>query len=607
MNTEELRNKIREANIAYRQGKPIMSDEKYDSLLELLPADDPIHSEIGHIDTTDSRKEKLPFRMASMNKLKNIDDYKDWLRLKGIPETTELIITPKYDGLSLLVEEETKKAWTRGNGEVGQNATDHYAVLNCQTEVIDIYSFGEVIISRKNFEKYKDDFANARNLVAGKMNDKYPSKILEDCDYIRFGLKNGKKRTKKEELDTLNTYLNKVQVPYLVIKTNQISESLLADLFKKWNEDYEIDGLIIEVNDHKLREELGTETSSGNPCYARAFKGDIEEVKETAITSITWQVSKQGFLKPVVHIVPVKLDGATVSNVTGNNARFIFENEIGQNAVARVKRSGMVIPQFVEILKAGENGLVKECPICQSDVKWNENQIELVCTNPDCEGQQLQKLIAFFKIMKVENVSEGTVEDFFARGYTTIKDILNISQEEMSTWYGWGKRSAEIVYNSIRSKLSDVSLERVQHASGLFYGLGSKKLALVNHLENTTVEEIVQIEGFSYKSAEIYLKGLSKFKEWISELPITIKSKEETQMKSTGQKCNGWAVVFTGFRSEELSDKIVAEGGEMKSGVSKNATHLVMKEKGLGTSKERKAIELGLEIMDIQELEQHLS
>ena len=128
---QELRNKIVEANKLYRIGKPIISDSKYDQLVEelaLLSPDDELLTSVGHT-VSDERKSRLPIEMASMNKIKTMDDINDWCRLKSIPKTEKVIITPKFDGLSLCVDETSDSAWTRGDGEFGQKSNEHYKLI----------------------------------------------------------------------------------------------------------------------------------------------------------------------------------------------------------------------------------------------------------------------------------------------------------------------------------------------------------------------------------------------------------------------------------------------------------------------------------------------
>ena len=625
-NLKELRNKIIEANNAYRTGEAIISDSEYDDLIEdliILNPNDELLNKIGIKITEESRKKELPVKMASMNKIKTIEEYNEWLRLKKIPDNTDIICTPKFDGLSLCVDENNKEALTRGDGKVGQLATEHFKLMEKNFNKNNFISIGEVIMKKSVFEKkYSKEYKNPRNLVAGKMNDKNPSTILNDLTYIRYGLERHKENLNKDEqLEFLNS-INSTKVKYKKFKVKDITVDILKGLFNEWGNEFELDGIILEVNDYNLREKLGRETSTENPCYARAFKGNFEEVKESIVENITWQVSKNGSMKPVVQIKPIELNGVTVSNVTAINARFVLGYNLKVGSLVKVARSGMVIPILKSINnyevnrdKRGNYNFIlnndlndkpiNNCPICNSNLEWNKNHIELMCYNENCQGSGLQRIIAFFEILEIDGVSDGLCEIFYDAGHDSVEKILNMSKSDMLKLEGFADRKAEKTFDAIHSKLKNVSLSKLQHASMCFSGLGSKKLELLEDFnENVRLEDIVKIEGFSDISAKIYLDGIVKFKDFIKNLPIEIKKTEKIVAKSNDLQ--GQVYVFTGVRNKEFESIIQERGGKIASGVSKNVTVLVMKEKGSGTEKEKKAMDFGIRIVTIEELEKEL-
>jgi NAD-dependent DNA ligase len=586
----------------------------------MLSPGDELLTKVGHIIADESRKSKLPIDMASMNKIKSMDDITDWCRLKGISKSETVIITPKFDGLSLCVKESTNEAWTRGNGEFGQKSNEHYKLIDnhlYDVENVDPFSkidcdftYGEVMMSKKTFtEKYSSDFANPRNLVAGLLNSKEATDSLKDCDYIKYGaifhpnlmdLNGFMAQTKQQVLDYLNSY-QKVKVQYHLCKISDLTEDLLIELFHKFSVEYEIDGLIIEVNNLALQYTLGRETSSNNPCYARAFKHpSFEQSAETEIIGISWNISKQGYLKPTLHINPVKLDGVTVSNVTGNNARFVKDLGIGIGAKVVVKRSGMVIPIIADVITPVDF----QMPDVEN-IDWNENGVELI-TLVETDDQKLKKIVAFFEILESDNVSEGVITQLWEAGYKTIKDILNLKKEDFEKIDRFGKRKAEIVYNSIQKSIKGVQLSKVQHATGIFKGLGSKKLALLEQFTSKpTLEQVMSIEGFAEVSAKSYIDSYDEYFDFVKDLPITIEQK--VKAVAVGTDLESKSFVFTGVRRPDLESVIESRGGKIGSGVSKNTTHLVMKAIGSGSSKEKKAIELGVEVITVEQLEKMLS
>ena len=613
---EQLKEQIIKANDAYRLGNPIISDKEYDLLIEelsMLSPDDQLLSKVGHSVSDESRKAKLPIEMASMNKIKSMDDINDWCRLKGISKNEIVIITPKFDGLSLCVDELSDSAFTRGDGEYGQKSNEHYKLIGNKLyentddvlgSIAFSYTYGEVMMSKSTFMiKYSSDFANPRNLVAGLLNSKEAGESLKDCNYIKYGAIpfDGFKDEFKTKEDILN-YLNqnqKEEVRNFKCKISELTEDILIELFHNWSVNYEIDGLIIEINDLSLQDKLGRETSSNNPVWARAFKHpSFEQSAETEVIGISWNISNQGLLKPILHIRPVKLDGVTVSNVTGNNARFVKDMGLGIGAKVVVKRSGMVIPIIADVLETVE---FIQPTIEGVELDWNENGIELI-TLTETDDQKLKKNISFFEILEADNVSEGVITQLWDAGYKTISDILKLTTSDLEKIDRFGKRKSKIVYDSVQKSVSNVQLSKLQHATGIFKGLGSKKLVLLeDFVTKPTIDQVMSIEGFAEISAKSYIDSYDEFFDFIKDLPVTISQKVE--VVKTGTDLEGKQFVFTGVRRPDLVSIINSRGGRESSSVSKHTTYLVMKTIGSGSSKEKRAIELGVKVITIEQLE----
>lgn len=622
---QELTKTINDANDAYRTGNAIISDRDYDLLIEELRVLDPeneILTKVGIEVIDETRKAKLPIEMRSMNKLKTFEEVLQWLRLKGININSEFVMTPKLDGLSLCVDEADEIALTRGDGTYGQRSDAHYKLIQNHlyedifgakkpggdpfAPLTYSYTYGEVVMSKKVFaDKYASEFANPRNLVAGLLNSKDATEPLKDTVYIKYGaiLPNRTVRDftfnkKSDILQDLNEN-QRVKIDYHVCTGSELSEELLVKLFNDWSTEYEIDGIIIEVNDLDLQDALGRETSSSNPCYARAFKHEsFEQKSEATVTGLSWNISKHGLLKPIIHITPVKLDGVTVSNVTGNNAKFIRDMGIGIGAKVIVKRSGMVIPLIVEVLETVDFIL----PIVDgTEIAWNDNGIELY-TLTETSDQKIKQIVAFFEILEADNISEGVINQLWQAGYESIDSILALTTKELENIDRFGKRKAEIVYKSIQKCTNDVPLSKLQHATGMFKGLGSKKLLLLEHFTTKpTIDSVMEIEGFAETSAKVYLDNYDDFFEYAAKLPVKIAIKVEKEL--TGTDLENTQFVFTGVRRKDLEDTIESRGGKIGGTVSKNTTHLIMKAKGSGSSKELKAISLGVTILTVEELE----
>jgi NAD-dependent DNA ligase len=604
--TNDLVSKIREANEAYRTGNPIMSDPEYDAMIEELAKVDPEHEllgEVGYIASDDSRKEPLPFPMMSMNKVKTEDEVLKWITKHGL-ENEDFVLSPKYDGNSLAAHESKMLAWTRGDGTNGQRSHEHFKAFKDTPLNEDVYTFGETIMPRARFdEKYAEDEENPRNTVGGIMNKETVTDKTYDVDYVRYGMFYEDKDlsdvfpTKSMVFDYLNERQDN-SVMYNIFTKYMLTADELKRLFEEWNEKYEIDGIIIEVNNLKRQEEIGRERN-GNPAFARAYKGDFEEVSgETPILEIISQISKKGFLFPVMVIPPTRLDGATVTRVTGNNFKFIKDNGLGVGAVITLKRSGMVIPKVVEVIKTVDFVM----PDVGVPVGWDEGGVHIV-TLEETDEQRVQFIASFFKILGVDNVSEGTCQMMFDYGMETVKEILEATKADFEDIKRFGERRAEIVFTEIQKKMKSVELSKLQHASGCFDNLGSKKLILLEHLENPSLREIVSIEGFSDTSAHAYIDGLEKYNEFIADLGDLVTVNKTEIKEASSSDMADFVFVFTGVRRKDLEEIILDKGGKIASGVSAKITHLVCKDPGAGSSKIKKAESLDKAVINVEQLE----
>ena len=221
-----------------------------------------------------------------------------------------------------------------------------------------------------------------------------------------------------------------------------------------------------------------------------------------------------------------------MSNVTGNNARFVKDLGLGVGAKVVVKRSGMVIPIIADVITSVE---FVQPTIEGVEVDWNEAGIELI-TLTETDDQKLKKIVAFFEILEADNVSEGVITQLWDAGYKTIKDVLNLTTSDLEKIDRFGKRKADIVYKSIQKSVSNVQLSKLQHATGIFKGLGSKKLVLLEDFKTKpTIDQVMSIEGFAEVSAQSYIDSYDTFFEFIKDLPVTIVEKVEAKVSIFNQ------------------------------------------------------------------------
>lgn len=264
----------------------------------------------------------------------------------------------------------------------------------------------------------------------------------------------------------------------------------------------------------------------------------------------------------------------------------------------------MVIPVITQVITTKDF----EMPVGY-DVEWNENGVELELKAENRE-QVVQKVVSFFEILETKGFSEGVIcqiLDHYDYKWTSFKEalqlILTATKQDLLQIYRFGDKKATAVINAVAKAVKDCPLEKIQHATGLFMGLGSKKLELLKGFDyKPSVEEVCQVPGFAEKSAQVFVDNWDNFYNFIDGLPITIKKDIEEKV-IVSDDFSEYSFCFTGVRLPEAEEKIKSRGGKIASGVTKTTTHLVTKSKDSRSSKEKKAQELGIKIIDTQELE----
>jgi DNA ligase (NAD+) len=617
---EELKSLITQYDTAYRKSIPMVSDEVYDNLVDELISligenDDFFISSVKEDEDSSERREMLPTDnsvvMASMEKIKTVEEFLKYLKLKNIPTDVEFIATGKYDGISMLKEEsETKpKAWTKGREDSNGNTdgglrSEKHLIYMGDVNIPVKYTFGEVIFNKTNFLKYIEendediDTSSPRNIASGFFRRDDLSDDLHYLDFIRYGYFDDSKNfeTKKEVLDFLNTY-QKVKVPYKVFKLDEISEDFLKGLYNEFSSEYILDGLILEVNNLSIQKKLGRNRNN-NPIGAIAFKSkEFDERKTTTVLGIEYNTSKGGNCIPVALLKPVILGGTEVKRCTLNNASYMKNMGIGIGSDVVILKSGSIIPLIIEVINTEDFVY----PDVEGGVEWDENKVHLR-TLLETDEQKIKKIYAFFNIIGVDGVSIKTFELLYNSGFKTIKDILNMSKKDFSLLERFGERKSDNVYKAIQSKTKDIPLPVLQHSTSIFKSLGRKKLILLEHFETKpTMEQIMEIEGFSEILAKNYLDGYDKFYEFIKDLPITYTKTKKVEIMSNDLE--GKTFVFSGYRDKNAEEVIVSRAGKIGSSVSKTTTYLIMKEVGTGSSKEEKALSIGVTVLDKQGLE----
>lgn len=629
---KELEEKIVEANRLYREGNPIMSDKEYDSMKESLekyfPDSDILKKSIVEESVKGDRMEKLPYPMFSLEKVKTVDEIVRWVKdVWELSSNDRIVITPKYDGISLLVDETTNDCWTRGDGTEGQNSRDHYRYVNHRNPMNKkgCFTFGEAIIPIGMFLKNVKPlgYKSARNAVAGAFNaDDFNAQVLGNTAYVRYGIMDSD-RDKSMQLAELYNDYDPYATQYWVTSAGVFDDektalTYLNDLFESIK-NFKCDGLVIEVDNKKKRDVLGR-LPNGNPRYAIAYKNpDWQERYTTKVQKIEWSISKDGKSKPVIVFSPVEFDGATVSRCTGYNAKYITDNHISPNAYIVVSRSGDVIPKHletvsysVELFREMCDGMMI-CPSCGNPLKWDETLTDIVCINPDCKEKKIKQIAYFFATLETEEMQEATIRKFYEGGLDSVEKIVNASEKELSQIGGIGAKLSKKLRGQF-DKYADngVSFARILTAYNVFGGvIGEKTCQMIfNSLSKDQIDymfengevplkDLLSIDGIAETTAKAFNDGLKLFFYLCSGTPVSISFIQE----ETVENDNPESVCFTGFRNKQWEERLVKEGHKVVSGVSKNTTILVTKDKESSSSKVKKAKDLNIPILTPEEFE----
>jgi DNA ligase (NAD+) len=600
---------ITDANYQYYNfDNPLMTDQEYDLLKEELERREPKHkllTQIAH-ETHSKDKVRLPFHMGSMDKLKPGNGLiEKWIKkFKG-----DYVLSDKLDGSSgLLVMRSDGKhmLFTRGNGKVG---TDISSLLNGINGIPDLQMNlvvrGELLISKDIYDKYKDTYVNTRAMINGLVGKKsITKKEIENITFVAY-----------EVVDPFDTIGNQMKllkklkfktVEHKIVK--KIDEEYLSSYFKKRKKEseFDIDGIIVTDNGNHTR------NKSKNPKYAFAFKELLEDqIVETEITDIEWRVSKDGLIKPRVHVKPTVIGGITIIHVTGHNARNVVDTGLGIGAKIKLTRAGEVIPYILDVIKKVQPTLPKIPYV------WNATKVDFIVDKNNLDDAINYKILVknityFFKKMNIKYVDESIVKKMIDTGLDDINKLINASVEDLLEIEGFKDKMANKIYTNIQNAIKDVELSKVMTASNLFgHGLGSKKLSLIINKnpdilqiklnKQAFIDKIIEIDGFDTKTATQFVENIEKFKLFLNKNnKIKVKVIKKTTKKNG--KLKDMKFVFTGFRDKELEEFIEKEGGKLSTSVSSNTDFVVTNDKDGSSSKIKKADSLGIEILLKDEL-----
>ena len=611
-------------NEAYHNSSPLVSDNEFDAIKDYYDSSQKKgekgsnNNSISIIGATppaaDKNKVTLPYLMPSMDKIKpDTDALLTWTKKHKGP----YLLSCKVDGVSGLYSTEGNqpKLYTRGDGCIGQDISHFIPYLRLPREK-NIVIRGEFLIKKDVFlSKYKGEFKNPRNMVAGIMNQKsVDTSKIKDVQFVAYEVVKPVLKP-SEQMAFLSKREKEIDCVQYKLQ-NEITNDSLSSLLIDWRKSYlyEIDGIIV-ADDNIYKRSPTLE----NPTWAFAFKMILtEQIAEAHVVGVIWTPSKDGYLKPRVQISPVSLGGVLIEYATGFNGSFIRDNKIGVGTIIEIIRSGDVIPHIRAVKVPASKPMMPLVPY-----KWNDSQVDIVLENMDLDDTVREKNITcFFKGIEVDGLGSGNVNRIIQAGFSSVEQIINMTVDDFLKVEGFQLTMATKIHHGIQSKLEAASLLTLMSSSNLFgRGFSEKKIEVIlteyptilTSLETKQerINKLLSVKGFALKTAEAFVDKIPDFLAFLKRCALEHKllgtslppSSISSPSSSSSLSLSGKTFVLTGFRDKELEEKLKSKGGKIGSTVSKNTWMVIVKDLEDSTQKMIDAKRLGINIVRVADLD----
>lgn len=652
---EELIKIINEADYNYHTlDNPTITDQEYDKYIrelfdleneypEFIKEDSPTHR-VGSVvlDSFNKIEHKIP--MMSLSNVFNESEVRNFdEKIKKEGYNPEYVCELKIDGLSVsLIYEQGKlvSAATRGDGVVGEDITNNVKTIKTiplkLNKEIDIEVRGEIYMSKKVFENInrireeqgKPLLQNTRNAAAGSIRQ-LDSKIAakRKLDSFIYHLPNPidyNIKTHNEALNFMRELGFKVNTNNKICNNiNEVLEFINYHTINRKNLPYDIDGIVIKVNDLNTQKELGF--TAKYPKWATAYKFPQEEVL-TKLTDIIFTVGRTGQITPNAVLEPVLVQGSTIRRATLHNEKYIIDRDIKINDIVSIIKAGEVIPAVIGPKKERRTGeeiefkMINKCPICNSYLVKKDDEADYFCKNEHCPAKKIESLIHFADrdAMNIEGLGEKVIEDLYNLKYiNNFSDIYNLDKYKKSIMEleGYGEKSVNNMLLAIE-KSKNNSLEKLLYALGIKQvgektaKILAKQYNTLDNLINTTKEELSNIRDIgeltaqfitNYFSNEKNIEEINKLKSF--GINMTYLGKEIINNTNFTNK----TFVITGTLSiprDKIKQIIEENGGNISSSVSKKTNVVIV---GIDPgSKYDKAKELGITIWNEDEFNNNI-
>ena len=626
----------------YTSDNPSVSDSEYDRLYRELVeletaypdqvlADSPTHRVGGKVlDGFEKYSHQYPlYSLQDAFSREELEAFDARVR-KEVAHPT-YICELKIDGLSISLTYEKGilvAGATRGDGSVGENITENLKRVKdiplTLPEELDITVRGECYMPRASFDQVNQarqengepEFANPRNAAAGTLRQ-LDTAVVAKRNLATFLYQEASPSTR----DSQEKVLKHLEQLGFVVNPKRILAESMDEIWnfiqevgqERDNLPYDIDGVVIKVNDLAGQEELGFTVKA--PKWAVAYKFPAEE-KEAELLSVDWTVGRTGVVTPTANLTPVQLAGTTVSRATLHNVDYIAEKDIRKDDTVIVYKAGDIIPAVLRVVESKRVSEEKldiptNCPSCDSDLLHFEDEVALRCINPRCPAQIMEGLIHFASrdAMNITGLGPSVVEKLFAANLVKdVADIYRLKEEDFLLLEGVKEKSASKLYQAIQASKEN-SAEKLLFGLGIRH-VGSKASQLllqhfhsIENLAQADPEEVASIEslgGVIAKSLQTYFatEGSEILLKELKEAGVNLDYKGQTVVADAA--LSGLTVVLTGklerLKRSEAKSKLESLGAKVTGSVSKK-TDLVVAGADAG-SKLQKAQELGIEVRD---------
>lgn len=626
----------------YTSDNPSVSDSEYDRLYrelveletaypEQVLADSPTHRVGGKVlDGFEKYSHQYPlYSLQDAFSREELDAFDARVR-KEVSHPT-YICELKIDGLSISLTYEKGilvAGVTRGDGSIGENITENLKRVKdiplTLPEELDITVRGECYMPRASFDQVNQarqengepEFANPRNAAAGTLRQ-LDTAVVAKRNLATFLYQEASPSTRDSQekglkyLEQLGFVVNPKRI--LAENIDEIWNFIQEVGQERENLPYDIDGVVIKVNDLASQEELGFTVKA--PKWAVAYKFPAEE-KEAQLLSVDWTVGRTGVVTPTANLTPVQLAGTTVSRATLHNVDYIAEKDIRKDDTVIVYKAGDIIPAVLRVVESKRVSEEKldiptNCPSCNSDLLHFEDEVALRCINPRCPAQIMEGLIHFASrdAMNITGLGPSIVEKLFAANLVKdVADIYRLQEEDFLLLEGVKEKSAAKLYQAIQASKEN-SAEKLLFGLGIRH-VGSKASQLllqyfhsIENLSQADSEEVASIEslgGVIAKSLQTYFatEGSEILLRELKETGVNLDYKGQTVVADAA--LSGLTVVLTGklerLKRSEAKSKLESLGAKVTGSVSKK-TDLVVVGADAG-SKLQKAQELGIQVRD---------